>query len=481
MQVAFTTLYFVCLGHIAIYGLHVLWLSCLYLRRSPVRPGPEKFETLPKVTVQLPVFNERLVVARLIRAVAAMDWPREKLQIQVLDDSTDITVAIAAHTISQLKHQGYQIAHIRRPNRDGYKAGALANGLRSATGEFVAVFDADNLPRPDFLRRIMPYLADARVGLAQARWSFLNREQSLLCRAQALFLDGHFFIEQAARCRSGLFMNFNGTAGVWRRQAIEDAGGWQADTLTEDLDLSYRAQMAGWKFVMAEDVEVPTELPAAIRSFKAQQYRWARGAIETGLKNLPRLTRSSLPLKIKIEAWFHLTQKTVSVALLLLSVLLVPALLLRWEGGGLKLFLVDLPILLAGTGSMSMFYGLAYRRQPQIHTTQNALAMIMLSSLGVALAATNTAAVAGAFFARRAAFVRTPKTGVAGGTSAPTPGDYRIRFDRTLGVETLLTANALLAVGFSVHLDLLAGLPFLASFVVGYGYFTVLSLRDGYA
>ncbi len=481
MQAAFTTVYFLCLGYIALYGLHVLWLTSIYLRLPPMRLAPSETDQTATVTVQLPVFNERLVVARLIRAVAAFDWPIDRIEIQVLDDSTDETTDIAALTIADLVSQAHQIAHIKRPRRDGYKAGALANGLRTAAGEFVAVFDADNLPRPDFLKQIMPYLADHRVGLAQARWSFLNRDQSFLCRAQALFLDGHFFVEQAARCRAGLFMNFNGTAGVWRRQAIEDAGGWQADTLTEDLDLSYRAQMAGWKFVMAEDVDVPTELPASIRSFKAQQYRWARGAVETGIKNLRRLSTSSLPFKIKVEAWFHLTQKSVSVALLMLSVLLVPALFFRWEGNGLKLLLVDLPILLAGTGSMSLFYGLAYRRQPQIQSSKNILTMTMLGSLGIALAATNSLAVASAFLSRPAVFVRTPKTGVTGGASSPPPGDYRIRFDRTLLAETILTGNALVAISCSWHLDLLASLPFLVTFVAGYGCFAIMSIREGNA
>jgi len=277
MADAVIIVYFFLLFVIAFYGVHIYWLIWLYLRNRSAAESIEPLRgPLPRVTVQLPVYNERAVVVRLIRSAAKLAWPQELLEIQVLDDSDDSTSELAADEVARLRAEGYRIAHIRRTDRSGYKAGALAHGLQLSFGEFVAIFDADNLPRPDFLTKAMGHFADPQVGLVQARWSFLNRAESILCRAQALFLDSHFFVEQSARCRGGLFMNFNGTAGIWRRQAIESAGGWQADTLTEDLDLSFRAQMAGWRFVLAEEIDVPPELPGSIRAFKSQQFRLAK-------------------------------------------------------------------------------------------------------------------------------------------------------------------------------------------------------------
>jgi len=481
MREVFLGAYFFLLFYVAFYGIHLYWLSALYLRsRRSLRPPPP-LPDCPSVTVQLPIYNEKMVAARLIESVARFDWPRDRLEIQVLDDSDDETTILIDRETARWRAEGVTVVHLHRDTRTGYKAGALAEGLARAAGEYIAVFDADNLPRPDFLRRTIGYFTDPGIGLVQARWSFLNREESLLCRAQALFLDSHFYIEQAARQYGGLFLNFNGTAGVWRRQAIVDAGGWQADTLTEDLDLSYRAQLAGWRLAFAEDVDVGTELPGSIRAFKSQQFRWARGAIQTGRKVLPAILRSSLPLRIKIASFFHLTQKTVSLALLFLALFLIPALFIRLQGGMLKVLVIDLPVFLAGTGSMSMFYGMAFRRERAARSWRDVLLLPAMTSLGIALAANNSLAIWSAVFERDNRFIRTPKAGATAGWMAALPGEYRVRFDRTVKFEILLAGYALAAIGCAIWLNLFFTLPFLITFTFGYVYFAFLSLRENHA
>lgn len=475
-------IYFFLLFVIAFYGVHIYWLIWLYLgNRSEMEHVKAMPTDLPHVTIQLPIYNERAVVVRLIKAAANQDWPQELLEIQVLDDSTDDTSELAAIEIASLRTRGCNIKHIRRGDRKGYKAGALDNGLRIANGEFIAVFDADNVPRPDFLKETIKYFADPGVGLVQARWSFLNRAESLLCRAQALFLDAHFFIEQAARCRGKLFMNFNGTAGIWRRQAIESAGGWQSDTLTEDLDLSFRSQMAGWRFIFAEDVEVPTELPASIRAFKSQQFRWAKGAFETGLKLLPTIIRSDFPLRIKIASFFHLTQKIISLAILLLSVMLIPALYFRMEAGMFKVLALDLPIFLAATGSMSIYYGLAHKREKVDRSWRTSLILPVLTAIGIGLAVNNTFAVFSALLGRRNQFVRTPKSGTTDNRTVLPPADYRLEFDYTGRIEGMLALYSVGAVLCAISLNLFFSVPFLMTFVFGYTYFSVLSWKEKYA
>ncbi|MCK5125603.1 MAG: glycosyltransferase [candidate division Zixibacteria bacterium] len=482
MEKIFVFIYFALLFYIAFYGLHLYYLISIYLKNSrEAIPSTAALSRYPMVTVQLPIYNERAVAARLIKTIAAFDWPQDKLEIQVLDDSDDDTISIVTKETARLAQLGFNIKHIRRGNRRGYKAGALAFGMNQAKGDYIAIFDADNIPHPDFLKRLMPFFDDPRMGMVQARWSFLNREQSLLCRAQALFLDAHFFVEQASRSRGGLFMNFNGTAGLWHRQAIEDAGGWQADTLTEDLDLSYRAQLAGWKMILAEEVDVPTELPATIRSFKTQQYRWARGAVETAIKVLPKVLRSPLPLKVKICSCFHLTQKSTSLALILLSIFLIPALYIRVEGGMLKLLLIDLPIFLAGTGSMSLFYGLAFRRQRELHSLKNKLVLPLITSIGIGLSVNNSLAVISAIFCGKGTFIRTPKSGSTTNDIVRIPTEYRIRSDKTVTIEVILAIYSALAVGSAVFLNLYWSIPFLMTFAFGYFYFSWQSLREQYA
>lgn len=481
MRELFIGFYFFLLFFVACYGIQIHWLVILYLRHRN-RPHLKPVDNLarPMITVQLPVYNERAVVVRLIQAVARFDWPIDKIEIQVLDDSDDETTSLIEQEVARLRREGIRIDHIRRTGRAGYKAGALENGLATARGEFIAVFDADNLPHADFIKQLMPYFNDPAVGLVQARWGFLNRYTSLLCRAQALFLDAHFYIEQMARSRGNLPMNFNGTAGIWRRVAIEDAGGWQFDTLTEDLDLSYRAQLAGYRFLFIDDVEVPTELPTSIRAFKTQQHRWAQGAMETGLKLLPTIWRSSLPLRSKVASSFHLTQKSVAVALMFLSIMLVPALYLRMEGGAWKLLVIDLPMFLAGVGSMSLFYGLAYRRGCTEKSGWSKLILPLLTSLGIGLSVNNTFALFAALFGRSRHFVRTPKSGQTGSDRTGLPAEYTVSFDHTVWVETILAIYAICAVGCAVEAGLAASVPFLATFAFGYSYYSIVSIRERY-
>src|SRR6266705_3692413 len=322
--------YFVVLIILATYGIHRYVLVYLYYKhRRKELPEPRHFEELPRVTVQLPTFNEQFVVERLVDAICRLQYPQDRLQIQVLDDSTDETVEVARGIVERYSALGYQITYHHRANREGFKAGALEQGLKTATGEFIAIFDADFVPSEDFLQRTIHHFTDPTIAMVQTRWTHINRHYSFLTEVEAILLDGHFVLEHGARSRSGVFFNFNGTAGVWRRTAIEDAGGWQHDTLTEDTDLSYRAQLRGWKFVYLPQVECPAELPIEMTAFKTQQARWAKGLIQTSKKILPRLMkRRDLPMRVKIEAWYHLTANLSYPLMIVLSTLMLPALII---------------------------------------------------------------------------------------------------------------------------------------------------------
>ncbi|MCK4851373.1 MAG: glycosyltransferase family 2 protein, partial [Phycisphaerae bacterium] len=305
------------------------------------------------------MFNERYVVQRVIEATCAIEYPRDKLQIQILDDSTDDTVRIGQECVRRMALAGHNISYLHRDHRHGFKAGALSDALSQATGEFVAIFDADFLPEPDFLRRTIQYFTDPKVGLVQTRWGHINRDSSLLTKSQAMLLDGHFIIEHIARNRSGRFMSFNGTAGIWRKSCIQDAGGWHWDTLTEDLDLSYRAQLGGWKFVYLPEVISPAELPPDMNSFKIQQFRWTKGAVQTAKKMLPAVLRAPLPLKVKVEAFFHLTNWVVYPSMVLLTLLLFPAFLIKlspFKDGAPGQILFDLTVFNLATVSVTIFY-----------------------------------------------------------------------------------------------------------------------------
>ncbi|HKE00921.1 MAG TPA: cellulose synthase family protein, partial [Planctomycetota bacterium] len=404
-------LYFGTLGALSLYGIHRCVILYLYYRHRARRPVLARLDgDLPRVTIQLPVYNERYVVERLIDAAAVLDWPRDRLEIQVLDDSTDDTTTIADRAVREWRGRGLDIVHLRRSDRTGFKAGALAAGLRRASGEFIAIFDADFVPHPDFLRRVLPGFSSPRVGLVQARWTHLNRGYSLLTRAQAILLDGHFVIEHTARHRSGRFFNFNGTAGVWRRTCLDDAGGWEHDTLTEDLDLSYRAQIKGWRFVYLPDVVVPAELPAEINGFKSQQHRWAKGSMQTALKLAPRIARARIGIPIKIEAAVHLSSNICYPLLLLLSALLMPALWLRvrvLDPGAA--FLFDLTLFVAASVSIACFYVASQREAERGQWLRRIADLPLVFALGIGLAVNNTRAVLEALVGHESEFVRTPK------------------------------------------------------------------------
>ena len=442
--------YAVAQAALGVFGLY-RWSVIAQYARLP-RPGaiaPPRMDivggTVPFVTVQLPVHDERHVIERLVDAACALDWPRDRFEVQVLDDSTDETTALARARVEAARARGVDAIVLHRERRDGYKAGALAAGLARARGSLLCVFDADFVPPPDFLRRVAGAFDDPAVGMVQARWGHLNRDWSALTRAQAVFLDGHFSIEQAARAGHGRFFNFTGTAGVWRRACIEDAGGWTHDTLTEDLDLSYRAQMKGWRFVYRDEVEAPAELPVDIRAFKGQQRRWAKGSLQVARKILPALWASRAPLSVKLEAAFHLTSN-LSYLLLVLSVLLLgPALVLpdtmpRWISiGALALLFAT------GMAGVAAFFYLAQRaRGVGVGDALSRLPAALL--LGVGMSWTNGTAVADAFLSGRGAWERTPKEGVVARGAARPHGRYRPGgVDRGAGEAGL----ALLALGLA--------------------------------
>src|SRR5919107_4066704 len=354
--------YFFVLLILAVYGWHRYYLVYVYMKHKDEQPQPKaSFEQLPVVTIQLPLYNEMYVVDRLVDAVCKIEYPRELLEIQVLDDSTDETRQIAELAVRRHALQGIDIKYIHREDRTGYKAGALDAGLKVARGEFVAIFDADFIAPADFLRRTVPQFADPNVGMVQARWGHINRDYSLLTRVQAILLDGHFVLEHGSRNRAGCFFNFNGTAGIWRTDVIADAGGWQHDTLTEDLDLSYRAQLRGWKFVFMQDLVSPAEVPVEMNAFKSQQHRWAKGSIQTCRKLLPRILQSDLPVLVKAEAFFHLTANFNYLLMVLLSLLMFPSMYVRYNMGWTEMMLIDVPLFFAATFSVANFYMVCQR------------------------------------------------------------------------------------------------------------------------
>jgi cellulose synthase/poly-beta-1,6-N-acetylglucosamine synthase-like glycosyltransferase len=483
--------YFLVLSALGLYGAHRACLLRLVRRQrgAPDRP-PGRLDPLPRVTVQIPIYNERYVVERVIRAACALQYPADRLEIQVLDDSTDDTTAIAASVVEAMRRRGHDILHLRRGTRRGYKAGALAHGLSLSRGEILAVFDADFVPGPTFLLDLIHHFSHPRVGMVQARWGHLNRDYSLLTSLQAIFLDGHFLIEHAARHRAGLFFNFNGTAGLWRRACIETSGGWRADTLTEDLDLSYRAQLAGWRLVFVPEVVAPAELPADIDAFRSQQQRWARGSIETGMRLLPPLLRARLPARVKLEALAHLTANLSYPLMVLLAILIVPAMILRQRAGWEALLVLDLPLFLLSTASVAAFY-LASQRAAGADRAAALRRLPALFGLGVGLCLGNAGAALGALARRPAEFVRTPKHRLEGSRAEPRrpghrgPGDagderpgYRGRRRTWLAlVEAALGLYFAAAALYAAAQGMYATLPFLLLFQAGFLGTAVLSLR----
>lgn len=432
---------------------------------------------LPTVTVQLPVYNERYVVERILDAAAGLDWPADRLQIQLLDDSTDDTRERAAAHVEALRARGVDVEHVHRKLRDGYKAGALRDGLAHARGEFVAVFDADFVPQPDFLHRTLPFFSDELVGLVQARWGHLNRDDSALTRAQGLAIDGHFGVEQSGRCWGGYMLNFNGTAGVWRRTTIDDAGGWQADTLTEDLDLSYRAQLRGWRVEYLPDVEVPAEIPSDIGAFKSQQRRWAKGSIQTARKLLPRVWRAPLPFFVKLQATLHLTHYLVH-PLMLTVALLAPILLLHGPGSlGPVAFGGLLVMLVLGTCGPTALY-VASQRSLRPDWRRRILGLPVLMLLGTGIAVSNTRAVVEALLRIPSGFVRTPKSNSTGERQRPPRSRYRLGADPLFVAELAMSAWAAWGLWLYVQQGRWLIGPFLALYACGFAWVGLLSALD---
>jgi cellulose synthase/poly-beta-1,6-N-acetylglucosamine synthase-like glycosyltransferase len=475
-------LYFFVLSILAIYGWHRYYLVYLYMKhrdnvpKQPVSP----LDPLPRVTVQLPIFNEMYVADRLIQAVCQLDYPRHLLEIQVLDDSTDETRDIVARSVERQAERGFDITHLHRTDRRGFKAGALEAGLRDANGEYIAIFDADFIPPPEFLRQTLPHFADDKVGMVQARWGHLNQDYSLLTKIQAILLDAHFVLEHGGRNRAGCFFNFNGTAGIWRRAAIDAAGGWQHDTLTEDLDLSYRAQLAGWRFVFLSDLVAPAEVPVEMNSFKSQQHRWAKGSIQTCRKLMPRILQSDLPLAVKTEAFFHLSANFNYLLMALLSVLMFPAMWVRYNMGWYEMILIDVPLFLAATASIANFYMVSQREiYPDWKARLKYLPFLM--SIGIGLAVNNTRAVIEALMGTETEFARTPKYGIEQATDDWVGKKYRQSTVVQPMIELALGLYFTATVFYALANEIYGTLPFLVLFQVGFLYTGLVSLVQQYA
>jgi cellulose synthase/poly-beta-1,6-N-acetylglucosamine synthase-like glycosyltransferase len=471
-------LYFISLLILFAFGAHGFVMVYHYLRQRHIEEVIPPFTIEPVVSVQLPVFNELYVVDRLIDSVCALDYPKEKLEIQVLDDSTDETYQIVEKAVKRYSLLGYDIKHIHRVDRSGYKAGALKNGLATARGEFIAIFDADFVPRQEFLRKTIPYFyTDPKVGLVQTRWEHLNSEYSLLTRTQAFALDGHFVIEQDVRNKAGYFINFNGTGGIWRKAAIMDAGNWHSDTLTEDLDLSYRAQLKGWKFKYLNDVTSPAELPAEVNALKSQQFRWTKGAIETARKILPEVWKSDIPFRVKIHSTFHLTNNIVFPFILLAGILNVPLMYIKQQGGHELYFAMMSVFVLAFVGSF-LFY---LYSQKSVYTDWRRRILLfplfMAGSMGFAV--NNSKAVFEGLFKRKSEFIRTPKYAINTKKDSWAGKKYvGLKISWVSIVEMLLAVYCLFGVISSLYYMQFAAVPFQLLYFLGFFFVSLLSIKN---
>lgn len=474
--------YFGLLFILSLYGLHRFEVIRTYFKcrkKLPKEPAA-RFHQLPRVTIQLPIYNERYVVERLIEDVTKIDYPKELVQIQVLDDSTDDTQAFAEAMVARYRALGFPIEYHHRSNREGFKAGALAEGLKTATGELIAIFDADFIPSPDFLQRTVHFFTDPRVGTVQTRWSYLNRGYNLLTEVEAMLLDGHFVLEHGARCGRGLFFNFNGTAGILRRRMIEDAGGWQHDTLTEDSDLSYRAQLKGWKFVYLPAVECPSELPVEMHSFQVQQSRWAKGLTQCARKLLPAILRARIPWRVKLEAFFHLTPNISYPLVVVVCALMLPVMIVRFYMGWMQMLLLDLPLIVACFCSISAFYVIAQRELHPRNWIRSAFLLPPLLAVGVALTVINTRAVMEALFGVQSGFVRTAKYAIGSRRRTLQARKYRRKSGWLPWIELAIGTYFLAMVGFAIETYNFFSLPFLLLFVAGYYWAAVATLLQEY-
>jgi cellulose synthase/poly-beta-1,6-N-acetylglucosamine synthase-like glycosyltransferase len=473
--------YFLSLTILFVFGLHgfiMLFYHKKYRDNNPV-PKPQIDENAT-VTIQLPLYNELYVAERLINATCEIEYPKDKLEIQVLDDSTDETTEIVANIVKQKQAEGFDIKHIRRGTREGFKAGALKFGLERAKGEFVAIFDADFIPHKDFLKKTLSFFTDEKVGLVQTRWEHLNGDYSILTKAQALALDGHFVIEQTVRNKAGFFINFNGTGGIWRKSCIEDAGNWHADTLTEDLDLSYRAQLKGWRFVFLKDFTSPAELPSEINALKSQQFRWTKGAVETAKKILPLVWKSDIPLRVKLQSTFHLTNNLVFPFILLAAILNVPLIFIKNSGSHEAYFAIMSIFVLAFISSF-LFYMYA---QKDIRTDWRKkivlFPLFMAGSMGFAV--NNSRAVIEGLLNRKSEFVRTPKFRLESEKDSWMGKKYLTRkVGFSVIVEALLAVYCLIGVLSSIYFMELAAIPFQLLFFLGFAFVSITSIKHAYA
>jgi len=477
--------YFTVLVILSVYGIHrfdVIRTYFKYRHKAAAEPA-HRFVQLPPITIQLPIYNERYVVERLIDEVVKVEYPKELLQIQVLDDSTDDTAPFAEALVERYRALGYPIEYHHRTNRHGYKAGALQEGLQSATGEFVAVFDADFCPPADFLLRTIHHFADSNIGVVQTRWSYLNRDYNFLTEVEAMLLDGHFILEHGARSRAGYFFNFNGTAGILRKSMIADAGGWQHDTLTEDSDLSYRAQLKGWRFVYLPGLDCPSELPVEMHGFQVQQSRWAKGLTQVAKKLLPTILRSGVPRRVKAEAFLHLTPNISYPLMIVVSALMLPVMIVRFYMGIWQMVFIDLPLIIASFWSISLFYVIAQRELYPKHWKRSILMLPMLIAVGVGLTIVNTRAVLEALLGVQTSFARTAKYNVGDRRVNLEVKKYRRRSGWLPYAEILVGCYFVAMSVFAVETANFFAIPFLLLFVFGYwwaGFVTLYQEHQGH-
>ena len=476
-------LYFIALMGLFLFGMNSYFLVFTYKRKQPKRNTiTPSFKRFPKVTVQLPVYNEYYVVERLIRAACELDYPKTKLEIQVLDDSTDDTLEISRSCVDSYQKQGFNIKLLHRKNREGFKSGALRYGLQHASGELIAIFDADFIPPRDFLRRTVSYFQDEKLGMVQTRWGHLNHDYSLLTKAQAIGLDGHFVMEQSARYYAGFFMNFNGTAGIWRKSCIEDAGNWADDTLTEDLDLSYRAQLRGWRFIFLKDVVCPAELPSDMGAVKAQQFRWTKGAFETAKKVLPQVWRSKkISLLAKIQATLHLTNNTVFPMVLLCSILNYPLLLVKHGCHDYRTYFAISSIFVLAFFGTSLFY---FYSQKEIYSNWRRrilyFPIFLAGTMGLSI--NNTRAMLEGLFKKRSEFIRTPKYHIVNKKDSWKNKKYHPKkLGVTLIFEIILAVYSFLPILEVFKHNEWSVLPFLLLFFLGYSYVAIMSLAHHFS
>jgi len=469
--------YFISLSILFIFGLNGFVMIYYHSKYKDVhhKSNPDlKCEDI--VTIQLPIYNELYVVERLIDAVCRINYPKDKFEIQVLDDSTDETIELVKRIVEDKKKQGYDISYIHRENRNGFKAGALKEGLKIAKGKYIAIFDADFIPHRDFLKKTLSFFNDEKIGMVQTRWEHLNGNSSIITKAQALALDGHFVIEQSVRNKAGFFINFNGTGGVWKKECIEDAGNWQADTLTEDLDLSYRAQLNGWKFVYLKDFTSPAELPSGINALKTQQFRWTKGAIETAIKILPILWKSKISFRIKVQSTFHLTNNLVFPFILLAAILNVPLIFIK-NSGSHEVYFALMSIFVLAFISTFLFY---LYSQKDVHVDwRKRIALFPLFLAGsMGLAVNNSRAVFEGLMNRKSEFVRTPKFKIVNERETKTGKQYlNNKLGLSVVIESVMAVYCFIGVAASIYFLEIAALPFQLLFFTGFSFVAFSSIR----